>query len=77
MLIILVGQGFLFNLFSQNSVPDSARIKAIPLSKINTKDGEYSPFKFKDRFYFVSDRENDFAVIYYDESNSHQFSDLY
>lgn len=77
LLIILVGQGFLFNLFSQNSVPDSARIKAIPLSKINTKDGEYSPFKFKDRFYFVSDRENDFAVIYYDESNSHQFSDLY
>lgn len=77
LLIILVGQGFIFNLFSQNSVPDSSRIKAIPLSKINTKDGEYSPFKFKDRFYFVSDRENDFAVIYYDANNSHQFSDLY
>lgn len=77
LLIILVSQGFLFPLFSQNSVPDSMRIKAIPLAKINTKDGEYSPFKYHDKFYFVSDRENDFAVVYYDQSNSHQFSDLY
>jgi len=77
LLIILVSQAFVFHLFGQNSVPDSVRIKIIPLSKINTSEAEYSPFKFKDKFYFVSDRENDFAVIYYDQSNSHQFSDLY
>lgn len=77
LLIILVSHGFLFQLFSQNSIPDSVRIKIIPLSKINTTEAEYSPFKFKDKFYFVSDRENDFAVIYYDQNNSHQFSDLY
>jgi outer membrane protein OmpA-like peptidoglycan-associated protein len=77
LLIILVCQGFTFSLRSQNSIPDSARIKVFPLSKINTREAEYSPFKFKDKFYFVSDRENDFAVIYYDQTTNHQFSDLY
>ncbi len=62
---------------AQNSIADSSRIKVTPLSKINTKEAEYSPFKFKDKFYFVSDRENDFAVIYYDQTTNHQFSDLY
>jgi outer membrane protein OmpA-like peptidoglycan-associated protein len=77
LLIILVSQGFIFPIFSQNSIPDSVRIKAVPLTMINTKDGEYSPFKYDDKFYFVSDRENDFGVVYYDQSSSHQFSDLY
>lgn len=30
-----------------------------------------------DKFYFVSDRENDFGVVYYDQKTSNQFSDLY
>jgi outer membrane protein OmpA-like peptidoglycan-associated protein len=77
LLIILVCHGFTVPLFSQNSIADSSRIKVTPLSKINTKEAEYSPFKFKDKFYFVSDRENDFAVIYYDQTTNHQFSDLY
>ena len=77
LLIILVCHGFTFSLRSQNSIADSARIKVFPLSKINTNEAEYSPFKFKDKFYFVSDRENDFAVIYYDQTTNHQFSDLY
>ncbi len=77
LLIILVCQGFTFSLRSQNSIADSSRIKVVPLSKINTREAEYSPFKFKDKFYFVSDRENDFAVIYYDQTTNHQFSDLY
>lgn len=77
LLFILVGQAIFFSLSAQSTIPDSVRIKAIPLTKINTKDGEYSPFKYRDKFYFVSDRENDFAVVYYDQSTSHQFSDLY
>lgn len=77
LLIILVGSGFLISLRAQNSIADSSSIKVVPLTKINTKEAEYSPFKYKDKFYFVSDRENDFAVIYYDQTTNHQFSDLY
>lgn len=77
LLIILVGLVTSFSLRAQNSIADSSRIKVFPLSKINTREAEYSPFKFKDKFYFVSDRENDFAVIYYDQTTNHQFSDLY
>jgi outer membrane protein OmpA-like peptidoglycan-associated protein len=77
LLFIIVGQAFFFPLFSQKIIPDSVRIKVVPLSKINTMDGEYSPFKYENRFYFVSDRENDFGVVYYDQNTLHQFSDLY
>lgn len=77
LLIILVCHGFFISLNAQNSIADSSSIKVIPLSKINTNEAEYSPFKYKDKFYFVSDRENDFAVIYYDQTTNHQFSDLY
>ena len=65
LLIILVCHGISISVRAQNSIADSSSIKVIPLSKINTKEAEYSPFKYKDKFYFVSDRENDFAVIYY------------
>lgn len=77
LLFFIVGQAILFPLFSQNSVADSLRIKVVPLSKINTSDGEYSPFRYENRFYFVSDRENDYGVVYYDQNTLHQFSDLY
>ena len=77
LLFIIVGHALIFPLFSQNSVADSLRVKIVPLSKINTSDGEYSPFKYENRFYFVSDRENDFGVVYYDQNTLHQFSDLY
>ena len=65
------------NLFSQTLVYDTIKTKIAPLTKLNTKAGEYAPFKFRNNFYFISDRENDFAVMYYDNSNSMQFSDLY
>lgn len=77
LLFIIVGHAIFFPLFSQKTVPDSLRIKVVPLSKINTLDGEYAPFKYENRFYFVSDRENDFGVVYYDQNTLHQFSDLY
>ena len=77
LLIILICHVTSFSVRAQNSIADSSRIKVFPLSKLNTKEAEYSPFKFKDKFYFVSDRENDFAVIYYDQTTNHQFSDLY
>jgi len=77
LLVITVCLGIFSPLKSQNSIPDSARLKVFPLTKINTKNAEYSPFKFNNKFYFVSDRENDFGVVYFDKNNAHQFSDLY
>lgn len=56
---------------------DSLKIKVHPLSGLNTKDGEYSPYRYKNNFFFISDRENEYAVVYYDNATSKQFTDLY
>lgn len=56
---------------------DSVKIKIHPLSGLNTKDGEYSPYRYKNNFFFISDRENEYAIVYYDNATSKQFTDLY
>lgn len=56
---------------------DSLKIKVLPLSGLNTKDAEYSPYSYKNNFFFISDRENEYAVVYYDNATSKQFTDLY
>lgn len=56
---------------------DTVKIKVFPVSALNTKDGEYSPFRYKNNFFFISDRENEYAIVYYDNATSHQFTDLY
>ncbi len=77
LLVITVCLGLYSDLFSQTSLHDSLRVKVFPLSKLNTKDAEYSPFKYQNKFYFVSDRENDFGIVYFDKKSARQFSDLY
>ncbi len=56
---------------------DSVKIKVRPLEGLNTKHGEYSPYRYKNNFFFISDRENDYAIVYYDNATSKQFTDLY
>lgn len=66
-----------FSLQSQTLQYDTTKIKVLPLSILNTKDGEYSPYRYKNNFFFISDRENEYAVVYYDNATSKQFTDLY
>ena len=66
-----------FSLQSQALQYDTTKIKVLPLSMLNTKDGEYSPYRYKNNFFFISDRENEYAVVYYDNATSKQFTDLY
>lgn len=74
-IIILYTSGL--SLYSQTLQYDSVKIKVFPVSSLNTKDGEYSPFRYKNNFFFISDRENEYAIVYYDNVTSHQFTDLY
>ena len=74
-IIILYTSGF--SAYSQTLQYDSVKIKVFPVSGLNTKDGEYSPYRYKSNFFFISDRENEYAVVYYDNATSHQFTDLY
>lgn len=63
--------------YAQQLQYDTIKIKVHPVSGLNTKDGEYSPFRYKNNFFFISDRENEYAIVYYDNATSHQFTDLY
>ncbi len=62
---------------SQKLIYDSINIKIKSLEKVNTPATEYAPFKFNDKFYFISDKENEFATKHFDKKTNKEFSKLY
>ena len=59
--------GFLF---------DSANVQIKPLN-INTKESEFSPFKFGNRLYYTSSRERRLGSINFEASTERQMLDIY
>ncbi len=55
---------------------DSSRVKITRLS-INSAQSDFSPFLVKDQLYFVSSRPSQIGIVYADEANNSEMSDIY
>lgn len=64
-------------LIAQQLVYDTLHIRVLPVKSINTKNSEYAPYRFKNQFYFVSDRESQFFMKGQEQASNESFSNLY
>jgi hypothetical protein len=60
----------------ENFLFDSANVQIRPLN-INSKESEFSPFKFGNRLYYTSSRERRLGSINLEASTEHQMLDIY